>query len=118
MAATQSCYSSPIAYMATKISCQRKTLGRAALKVKKLARPDFTGITAIASNQISDETVGDLACAVHSSINDRQKVFPGQKMAGQAKVGIEELRCTGGAGETTTPDRRRQVEVVAGGPTD
>ncbi len=26
-----------------------------------------------------------------------------EKIAGHAKVGIEELRCTGGAGETTTP---------------
>jgi hypothetical protein len=118
MAAIQSCYSSPIAYMATKISCQMKTLGRAALKVKKLARPDFAGITAIASNQISDETIGDLACAVHSSISDRREVFPGQKIEVQATVGIEELRCTGGAGETTTPVRKRQVEVVARGPTD
>jgi len=29
--------------------------------------------------------------------------FSKEKIAGHAKVGIEELRCTGGAGETTTP---------------
>jgi len=59
-----------------------------------------------------------LANTVHSSIVDRQEAFPEQKIAGQATVGIEELRCTGGSGETTTPARKRQVEVVAVGPTD
>jgi hypothetical protein len=40
---------------------------------------------------------------VQSSIGDRQQGFFKEKIAGHAKVGIEELRCTGGAGETTTP---------------
>jgi hypothetical protein len=54
-----------------------------------------------------------------AEFNMRQtRGFPEQKIAGHAKVGIEELRCTGGAGETTTPARKRQVEVVAYGPTD
>jgi hypothetical protein len=44
--------------------------------------------------------------------------FPRQKIAGHAAVGIEELRCTGGACETTTQAEKRQVEVVASGPTD
>jgi hypothetical protein len=40
---------------------------------------------------------------VQSSIEDRLESFLKEKIAGHAKVGIEELRCTGGAGETTTP---------------
>ena len=44
--------------------------------------------------------------------------IPQQKIAGYATVGIKELRCTGGAGETTTRGRKRQVEVVGRGPTD
>ena len=43
-----------------------------------------------------------LACTVQSSIGDRHQGFFKEKIAGHAKVGIEELRCTGGAGETTT----------------
>jgi hypothetical protein len=44
--------------------------------------------------------------------------FPQEMIAEHGTVGIEELRCTGGAGETTTPARKRQVEVVFHGPTD
>jgi hypothetical protein len=44
-----------------------------------------------------------LACTVQSSIEDRQQGFFKEKIAEHAKDGIEELRCTGGAGETTTP---------------
>ena len=40
---------------------------------------------------------------MQSSIGDRQEGFLKENIAGHAKVGIEELRCTGGAGETTTP---------------
>jgi len=65
-----------------------------------------------------DEEERCLACIVQSPIVNRQEVFPGQKIVEQATVGIEELRCTGGAGETTTPGRKRQGEVVARGPTD
>jgi len=55
---------------------------------------------------------------VHSSIEDRQEVFLQQKIIEHATVGNKELRCTGGADEITTPGRKRQVEVVAHGPTD
>jgi len=57
---------------------------------------------------------------MHSApFNKRQtRGFPRKKIAGHAAVGIEELRCTVGAGETTTPARKRQVEVVERGPTD
>jgi hypothetical protein len=37
------------------------------------------------------------------SIGDTQQGFLKENIAGHAEVGIEELRCTGGAGETTTP---------------
>jgi hypothetical protein len=75
-------------------------------------------MAATALIQTTEEAIGFLACTVHSSIGDRQEVFPQQKIAGHAAVGIEELRCTGGAGETTTPAGKRQVEVVARGSTD
>jgi hypothetical protein len=38
--------------------------------------------------------------------------FLQERIVGHATVGIEELRCTGGADEITTA-RERQVEVVA-----
>jgi hypothetical protein len=44
--------------------------------------------------------------------------FLQEKIVGHVAVGIEELRCTGGADEITTLARKRQVEVVAYGPTD
>jgi hypothetical protein len=69
-------------------------------------------------NQGWNEGVRDLACAMHGSIGDRQEVSPWEKIVGPGTVGIEELRCTGGAGETTTPAGRRQVEVVGRGSTD
>ena len=50
---------------------------------------------------------------MHSSISDRQEVFSREMIVGHAAVGIQELRCTGGAGETTIP-----VEVVAHSPAD
>jgi hypothetical protein len=68
--------------------------------------------------QIPDVATGVLACAVQSSIEHRQEVFSEEMIVGHAAVGIKELRCTGGAGETTTPARKRQVEVVAHSPTD
>jgi hypothetical protein len=55
---------------------------------------------------------------MHSPIGDRQESLLKEKIAGHAKVGIGEFRCTGGAGETTTPAKKQQVEVVAHGPTD
>jgi hypothetical protein len=55
---------------------------------------------------------------VQSSIGDGQEGFLKEKIAGHAKVGIEELKCTDGAGETTTAARKRQAEVLAHGPTD
>jgi len=39
--------------------------------------------------------------------------FSREMIVGHAAVGIQELRCTGGAGETTIP-----VEVVAHSPAD
>jgi hypothetical protein len=52
-----------------------------------------------------------------AEFNRRQtRGFPEQKITGQATDGIVELRCTGGAGETTTSARRRQV--VGFDPTD
>jgi hypothetical protein len=57
-----------------------------------------------------------LYCA--QSNREQTRSFPEQKIAEKATVGIEELRCTGGDGETTTPGRKRQGEVVTRGPTD
>ena len=104
--------------MATGSTCLRKNLERATLKGKKLAASRRRREHCRRVESDARRANKSLACTMHSSIGDRQEVFPEEKIAGQATVGIEESRCTGGAGETTTPARERQVEVVARGPMD
>lgn len=48
----------------------------------------------------ADETTGSLECFETSAKCDRHGIFFWKIMAGHATVGIEALRCTGGAGET------------------
>jgi len=108
--------------MVTEETSLRKMAATGGLKGKKMAeqsgvhRPVLWHSLAVYFDV--DGVARVLACAVHSSIGDRREVFPWQKIAGHAAVGIEELRCTGGAGETATSGRERPVEVVARGPTD
>ena len=53
----------------------------------------------------SDVRWGKWSFGMHGAEFNRGQApgFFKEKIAGHAKVGIEELRCTGGAGETTTP---------------
>ncbi len=89
--------------MATKLASLWKNLGGFALNKKKLAafrvRRDRCRCIKSDVRWVS----GVLACTVQSSVGDRHQGFFKEKIAGHAKVGIEELRCTDGAGETTTP---------------
>ena len=89
--------------MATKLASWWKNLGRFALNKKKLAasrvrRDRCRGIK-------SDVRRGKWSFGMHGAEFNRgqTKGFLKENIVGHAKVDIEELRCTGGAGETTTP---------------
>jgi hypothetical protein len=51
------------------------------------------------------------------SNREQTRSFPEQKIAEQATVGIEELRCTGRCGRNKTPSHNTTGEAVARGPT-
>jgi hypothetical protein len=109
-------------YMVTEETSLRKMAATGGLKGKKMAEPSCLHKPVLRHSAAvyfdGDGVARVLASTMHSSIGDRREVFPWQKMAGHAAVGIEELRCTGGAGETATLGRERPEEVVARGPTD
>jgi hypothetical protein len=102
-----------LAELDTQKTFLRKTAGNGALKAKKMAasRLRCNHSRRLESDSGCDSRSFGMCCAQFNIGQTRG--FSREMIVGHAAVGIQELRCTGGAGETTIP-----VEVVAHSPAD